>query len=240
MKTAVVYARVSTLRQAEEGVSLEAQEARAVAWCKLNNHAIYCIEVDRGKSAAKMNSRPALIRAIELACKMKGTLVVYSLSRMARSTQDAIQIMQELERHGADLVSLTESIDTTTAAGRMLYKMLAVFAEFEREIISERTTAALRFKKLNGEKTGGTVPYGYEVMLNSYENKILVINPAEQKVIDYMVRLRETGSPYSHIVKMLNRNGTPTRNGGPWNRNVVANIIKAQLERERQSEHTHV
>lgn len=86
--------------------------------------------------------------------------MVYSLSRLARSTKDAIAIAERLDKAGADLVSLSEKIDTTTAAGKMVFRMLAVLAEFERDLVSERTTAALAHKAGKGERIG-EVPFGW-------------------------------------------------------------------------------
>jgi DNA invertase Pin-like site-specific DNA recombinase len=79
-------------------------------------------------------------------------LVFYSLSRLARSTKDAIAISERLSRAGADLVSLSEKIDTTSAAGKMIFRLLAVLAEFERDLISERTKAALSVKREKRER----------------------------------------------------------------------------------------
>lgn len=69
------------------------------------------------------------------------------MSRLARSTRDAITTSERLDKAGAALVSLSEKIDTTTAAGKMVFRMLAVLAEFERDQISERTTTAMQHKK---------------------------------------------------------------------------------------------
>ena len=79
---------------------------------------------------------------------------------MARSVKDTLEIAGRLDRAGADLVSLSEKIDSTSAAGRMVFRMLAVLAEFERDLCSERTKVALLLKKQCGE-CAGEVPYGW-------------------------------------------------------------------------------
>jgi len=76
--------------------------------------------------------------------------VVYSLSRLSRSTKDTLQIAEKLDKAGADLVSLSEQIDTTSASGKMVFRLMAVLNEFERDQISERTSAALQHKKAKG------------------------------------------------------------------------------------------
>ena len=77
-------------------------------------------------------------------------LVSYSLSRLARSTKDALVIGEAVVKKKADMVSLTEQIDTTTAAGKMMFQMLSVLAEFECNLVAERTTNALQYKKRTG------------------------------------------------------------------------------------------
>jgi site-specific DNA recombinase len=98
-------------------------------------------------------------------------LVVYSPSRLARSVNNTLGIASRLERAGANLVNLSERIDTTTAAGRMVFRMLAVLAELERDLCSERTKTALALKKRQGE-CAGQVPYGWR-----REGAVLVEQP---------------------------------------------------------------
>jgi DNA invertase Pin-like site-specific DNA recombinase len=92
----------------------------------------------KGLSGTKAD-RPGLAAALSAVCK-GDALVVYSLSRLARSTAHTLQVSDYLEWVGADLVSLSEKIDTTSASGKMVFRLLAVLAEFERDLISERTT----------------------------------------------------------------------------------------------------
>ena len=120
MKQAIGYIRVSTEKQANEGVSLEAQEAKIVTWCKANGYELVKVYVDAGISGKRMDTRKELLAA--LASLKKGmALVSYSLSRLARSTKDALAIGEAVAKKKADMVSLTEQIDTTTAAGKMMF-----------------------------------------------------------------------------------------------------------------------
>ena len=162
-KAIVGYTRVSTAAQAEDGVSLDAQHARIEAYAVAAGLPLSAIYSDRGISGAKASTRPELQRAISEACKRRGVLVVYSLSRLARSTRDAIEIADRLDRAGADLVSLTESIDTTSAAGRMIFRLLAVLAEFEADLTRERTRTALRHLRGQGRRVSGLIPYGSDL-----------------------------------------------------------------------------
>lgn len=123
---AVGYLRVSTTKQAVDGVSLAAQQEKIKAWAGLNEASLEDSYEDAGISGKGMEQRPGLAAAIEHACRRKAVLVVYSLSRLARSTRDTLAIADRLERAGADLVSLTERIDTTSAAGKMVFRLLGV------------------------------------------------------------------------------------------------------------------
>lgn len=133
MNKAIGYIRVSTEQQAEEGVSLAAQKAKIAAWCEINDYELANVFVDAGISGKSMDKRQGLRDALA-AVKKGGVLVVYSLSRLARSTKDTLAISEQLGKAGADLVSLSEKIDTTGAAGKMMFRMLAVLAEFERDV----------------------------------------------------------------------------------------------------------
>ena len=163
-------------------------------------------------------------RALSDACRRRGTaLIVYSLSRLARSTKDAIGIAERLDKAGADLVSLSERIDTTTAAGKMVFRMLAVLAEFERDLVSERTTAALAMKKANGQRVG-TVPYGYTV---AEDGAMLVPDESEQTVIREIESQRAHGSTLQRIAAELTERNVPTKTGrsSRWSHQAVARIL---------------
>ena len=220
---AIAYARVSTPGQAAEGVSLEAQEAAARAWATMHGRELAAVHADAGISGKRADNRPGLQTALDEACKARGTLVVYSLSRMARSVKDTLAIAERLERAGADLVSLSEQIDTTGASGRMIFKVLAVLCEFERDLASERTRAALAHKRSRGEKTGGSLPFGFKDL--GPGGKALVEHPGEQRVIAHMRKLRARGMALRVIADQLNGIGHRQRMGGPWTRQAVARTL---------------
>jgi site-specific DNA recombinase len=148
--------------------------------------------------------------------------VVYSLSRLARSTKDAIAIAERLDRAGADLVSLSERIDTTTAAGKMVFRMLAVLAEFERDLVSERTTAALAHKASKGERVG-ELPYGWTL---AADGVTLAADATEQAALRDMRALRADGWTYRAIAAELTRRGVLTKKGHTtWTHQSVASIL---------------
>lgn len=222
-RQAVVYSRVSTERQAAEGVSLEAQSARCRAWCEALGYQLAGEFTDAGISGKRMDNRAGLLAALDAVKRCSGVLVVYSLSRLGRSTRDVITISEQLAVAGADLVSLTEQISTDSAAGRMVFRLLASLAEFERDQVSERTCAALAHKRSTGYKLGGEVPFGYTV---AGDGK-LHAHPAEQEALGLIRSLRGKGYTLRAICTELHRKGIRTKKGGcTWHPYTVAAILR--------------
>jgi site-specific DNA recombinase len=228
MKTlAVGYVRVSTAGQAAEGVSLEAQRARIEAWAKVQGVELLAVHVDAGLSGSKADNRPALQAALAQACRKRAALVVYSLSRLARSTSDALAIFGRLGKAGADLVSLTESIDTTTASGKMIFGVLSVLNEFERDLIAERTRTALAHLRGQGRRVSGRAPYGY-----AFADGAVVPDVEEQGVVEEIRTLRALGLSVRKIAVALDEKGVPTRGAASWRPNLVHSILRRpQIER---------
>ena len=220
------YVRVSLAKQAEEGVSLEAQQARIRLWCRAQGHDLACIEIDSGLSGGRADNRPALQKVLAAVCKAKGILVVYSLSRLARSTRDALDIAERLHDAGANLVSLSESIDTTTAMGRFFFTVLAALAALERELISERTTMAMRHIASNGGYTGGAPPFGYRKIppLVLGEGWEVGQDSDEQRIIQTIRFLHSHGQGAASIARTLNGACTPCR-GSAWHARSVSRIL---------------
>ena len=222
-KRATGYIRVSTAGQVEDGVSIEAQEKRVEAWCRANDVELSEVFTDEGISGKRAANRPQLQLALEAVKRSGGVLVVYSLSRLARSTKDTIAIGEQLDAAGADLVSLSEKIDTTTAAGKMVFRMLAVMAEFERDLVSERTTLAMAHKRSKNERIG-KVPYGFDL---SGDGITLVENALEQKVIGLIESLRKDGYSLRSIAQELSSRSVQTKSGGhKWTHSSVQRIVE--------------
>ena len=220
MKQAIGYIRVSTEKQANEGVSLEAQEARINAWCVANGYELVQVYVDAGISGKKMENRPELLKA--LANMKKGmALVSYSLSRLARSTKDMLDISEKVSFKKAHLVSLTEQIDTTTAAGNLMFQMLAVLAEFERKLVSERTINSMQHKKRTGQKYTNQTPYGFEAI----EGRLVQV-AQEAEVVAEMQASRTAGNTLQSIADDLNGRGIPTKTGKSWAPATIHLILK--------------
>lgn len=148
--------------------------------------------------------------------------MVYSLSRLARSTKDALSISERLAKSGADLVSLSESIDTTSAAGKMVFRMLAVLAEFERDVIAERTRAAMQHKKTKGERISREAAYGYRL-----DNGRVIADADEQRAVALVAKLHNAGRSLRAIAAALETAGLRPRTGRRWHPQTVARIAAA-------------
>lgn len=112
-----------------------------------------CIKIFEEKASGKNDERVELAKALEY-LREGDALVVYKLDRLARSTKKLIELSELLDQRGIELISIRDNIDTTTAVGRAMFKMLAVIAELERDIISERTMAGLEAARARGRLGG--------------------------------------------------------------------------------------
>lgn len=222
---AIGYVRVSTEGQAEGGISLEAQQAKIRAWCEANGYTLVQMHVDAGISGGRADNRPALQAALAQACRLKAVIVVYSLSRLARSTKDAIAISERLAKSGADLVSLSERIDTTSASGKMVFRMLAVLAEFERDLVAERTKGALTHLRNQGKRISGVAPFGFDLTPDA---KSLIPNPQEQEGLSLIRNLRAKGLGRRRIAAALSARGIPTKTGACWSPQAVGGILRRE------------
>lgn len=223
MRNVIGYVRVSTEQQANEGISLDAQRGKISAWCELNGHALTGLFVDAGLSGKRADNRPELQKALDTVTKGGGVLLVYSLSRLARSTKDTLQISDRLEKAGADLVSLSEKIDTTSASGKMVFRMLAVLNEFERDLVSERTIASLQHKRARGGRMG-QLPFGYTV---GTDGDTLVAADAEQQTIRRVHQMRNEGHTLKDIAAQLVSDYVPNKAGRVrWNTTQIHRLLK--------------
>ena len=160
---AIGYIRVSTDEQAQGGVSLDAQRAKLEAFCALHDLVLVGVEVDAGLSA-KTLARPGLESALSRLDRGEADgLAIAKLDRLTRSVRDWAALIEgyfgPVHPAGKSLWSVGDSIDTTTAGGRLVLNILMTLAQWERETIGERTRDALRHKRSVGERVG-SVPRG--------------------------------------------------------------------------------
>ena len=212
MKT-VAYVRVSTNKQVDRGMSLEAQQEKMAAYAMLYDLELVETIVERGLSAKSVSGRPGLVKALKMLedGEAEGLLVV-KLDRLTRSIVDLGHLIEEYFGHtkgakGARLMSVSEQIDTTSASGKLVLNVLMSVSQWEREVISERTSEVMQYKKSRGELVG-SVPYGMKV---GQDGKTLEPDEAEQEVLAYMKDLRYMGMSYRKIAGRLRAENVPSR-----------------------------
>ena len=222
MLTAVGYVRVSTADQAATGESLELQKRKVRAAAELGDYELVDLIVDAGASAKNLR-REGADRLLELVKARKvDAVIVHKLDRLTRSVRDLGDLLELFDRHSVALVSVTESLDTGTAAGRMVLNIMGSVAQWEREVIAERTRDALQAKKARGERVG-QVPFGFAL---APDGVALVEDAREQKVLHTLRELREHGSTLRGVAVELNAQGFTTRSGSPWRFEYVRSVLK--------------
>ncbi|MFC1820692.1 recombinase family protein [Thermodesulfobacteriota bacterium] len=217
---------MSTEDQAREGISLDNQKSKIMAYCNLKDLDLIEIIADAGISAKNLN-RSGAHKVLEMSRKKQvDAVVVYKLDRMFRSTVDALETTRKFDNWGVSFHSIQETLDSKSAMGRFFFTLTAALAEMERGIIGERTKAALSHKRAMNEKTGGDVPYGYE--LDKTEH--LVENKAEQKAIRLILDLKDKGYSLRAIGLELEEEGYRTRrNKTKWHPQTINQILKSQI-----------
>ncbi len=241
-KTAIGYVRVSTQEQVTEGVSLDAQRDRLRAYCNFNGIKLIDIKADEGISGGTLE-RPGLQAALAMLRRgTANTLIVVKLDRLSRSLRDVCGLVEDYfgnERY--HLLSLCGMANTHSAAGRMVLMNLANYAQFEREMIAERTRDALRHMKAQGVRLG-PAPYGYALSdeVDTNGRRLLVPIPDEQEVIQKIKSLRAEGLSFAKIAQRLNSVQTPARRNGTWRVNRICIILHREGMHTMRKNRPHV
>jgi DNA invertase Pin-like site-specific DNA recombinase len=220
------YVRVSTEKQADFGVSLEAQSERVRAMAVVKGLAIDELIVDAGESAKSL-SRPGMARLLTLVNGGNvGTVIIPKLDRLTRSVADLAELLKLFERRNVALVSVADSLDTQSAAGRLVLNIMVSVSQWEREAIGERTREAMRHKRNQGQRVG-TIPFGSRL---STDGQRLEPELSEQAVLRQMRCLQHDGRSTREIAAELNRCGFRTRRGTPWRFQYVARALHASAK----------
>jgi site-specific DNA recombinase len=201
------YTRVSTTEQATEGVSLAVQQAKIEAYAVVKDWTIAEVIRDQGASAKSLH-RSGLARLLALV--KAGTVQVggvAKLDRLTRSVADLDKLMKLFERKGVALVSLQESLDATTATGRLMMNLLASVSQWEREVIGERTRDAMQHLKASGQVYSRPV----------FENAATLAQ---------IQTMRSANTTYQEIADALTAAGVPTVRGGVWAPATIMGILR--------------
>ena len=216
---------VSTDKQVEHGLSLEAQQTKLMTYAALYDLALVAIEIDAGVSA-KTLQRPALQQALGRlkACEAEALLVV-KLDRLTRSVKDLGLLVETYFLAGKwSLMSVSEQIDTRTAAGRMVLNILAAVSQWKRETIGKRTAEAMAYKRQQREYTGGAPPYGWQLAADGIH---LDPHAAEQAIIRDALGLKAAGLSLRKIGVRLADRGLLPRQCHAWNPKTVRDLLHA-------------
>ena len=227
-----LYLRVSSEEQRERE-TIEIQRDFLSDYCKLYGLEVEETYADNGISGTVyVHERPEGRRLLEDAKAGKfDTVLVYKLDRLGRSLLVTVDGHDRLESSGVALRSATEPVDTSTPSGRLIFQMLASFAEYERANIRERTAGGLRRAYKNGKHTG-RIPYGYKLAPGGYG--LEVVEDEARVVREIISNVAEGATLYSES-KRLNDEGVPSpgyrmgsgprRHGRAWFQPSVASIV---------------
>lgn len=214
---------MSTEKQANFGISLEAQSEKVRAMAGLQGAELVDVIVDAGESAKTLN-RPGMERLMSLVdASAVNMIIIAKLDRLTRSVKDLAELLERFTRRGVSLVSVAESLDTGTAAGRLVLNIMVSVSQWEREAIGERTRDAMRHKRSKGERVG-TLPFGYSLAVDGLH---LEANPTEQGILSRMKELKLAGRTTREIAGVLNAQGFTTRRGTVWRFQYVAALQNA-------------
>jgi len=229
-RPAIGYIRVSTPGQRDEGVSLEAQEAKLTAWADLYDYKLVRIFSDPGISGRTIRKRPEVQQAIAEARRLHCPLVFYSLTRLIRNLKEAIQLLEEIESGGGSLATVQQQYDTSTVSGWDRYIIDAWLAEREVREISERTHHAMQYMKASGRRVG-SIPYGKQLAEGSKTDLIDV--PREQAIIAQIRAMAAQGLSLNEMARRLDSQGVPARQG-KWHPEKVRGILGLRKKKAGQ------
>jgi site-specific DNA recombinase len=221
---ALGYVRVSTDKQAERGLSLEAQTEKIRAMAVVRGANLADVIVDDGASAKSLD-RPGMAWLLaQIDNGTVHTVIIAKLDRLTRSVVDLANLLQRFNKRRVSLISVEETLDTGSAIGELILNIMVSVSQWERKAIGERTRDVMRHKKAKGERVG-TLPLGFELAADGVH---LQPNPVEQ---DRLATIRDLkfarGLSLKGIADRLNADGLTTRRGTAWRFQSVAHALKA-------------
>ena len=224
MKRAFLYCRVST----DDHYSLALQEERCRGYAKHKGWQVAKVrkDVGSGKDAEQPGYQELLA---DVKADAVDVVITYRLDRLSRNVRDVYDFLQRSAEANVGFVSTSESFDTTTAMGRAMLGVAAVFAQLTREMIAENVRDGIAKRARSGRYVGGasTPPYGYTY---SREKGRLLVEPKEAEVVRQVFDLfarRKWGT--TRIARYLNQEGTPGKTGAQWSNRTIASMLRSTL-----------
>lgn len=233
-KRCAIYTRKSTTMGLEQDFnSLDAQHEACSAYIRRQSGWTLAEDsyADGGFTGANIE-RPAFQRLLADvdACKID-VVVVYKVDRLSRSLLDFAKVVERLNKAGASFVAVTQNFSTADAMGRLTLNMLMSFAEFEREMIAERTRDKIAMSRRKGLWTGGPVPFGY-----SAKDKRLIVNEVEAPIVREAFALFLQHRRIFTVARMLNERGLlprvssrPGKHGLRWTKDSMSRLLKSPV-----------
>ncbi|HTK74017.1 MAG TPA: recombinase family protein [Gemmataceae bacterium] len=226
----MLYARFSPRPNPEECDSAEKQLERCRAYSLGHGYTVVAEHLDKDLSGARADNRPGLQNAIAAACKRKAVLVVYSLSRLARCTRDAIDLAASLSAAGADLAVIQENVNTRSPMGRFVFILFSALAELEREQVAERTSAAMLRHQAKGRRMTRPDRCPYDWRPDPSDADRLVEDADEQTTIRRIREDRRHGRGLREIARRLDAAGVACR-GARWSHTTVRSVLRRSAQR---------
>ena len=230
-KKVAIYARVSTVEQAEEGYSIDEQERLLREYCDKHNLEVYKAYSDRGISGKDIKHRPELKQMLKDSEENKFDMVlVWKINRLSRKLADVLKMVELFEKNNVTFKSYSEPFETNTPAGKMQFQMMALIGEFERGTIAQNVKMGMLARARDGKWCGNRV-LGYDIAqvegsLNKKRKETkLIINEKEAESVRLIFDEYNNGKGYKAITSKLNKLGYKTKKGNNFSVGSIRDIL---------------
>ena len=218
------YMRLST-DEDKQSNSFEIQSQAITTYAKANGLEPIVKTFKDTKSGAKLEQRIGLMEMLNT-IKKNDKVIVQKIDRLSRDVLQMGWLRTEIARKGCELVIIDTKNDTNDPMANLMEQIVTAFADYERLMIKSRIQATMDLKKSKGEKLGGDIPFGFDVIIEKDKKKVLVKNEVEQKIVSSIKRYKSKGLSFGAIAKKLNEQGITTKKGKEFQSMQVKRILE--------------